>query len=381
MRELVRQLGLLPPALRRSIWVHGATAQQFKAALPSIQSLMDGRPHMGLVATSACRRSERILCAMFPDERPLPLPAAPLASRWMRRLNVQHLVTLDGGQSLGSAMHRAIARRKLPITAVDMTSSDAGASQFAALDRALQRGPSLPPAAQDWRIPTWRDRLGHSHVWQLASRLVDGGRIDSWGELALSLGSPRKILCLGNGPSSEDPRVQSVEHDCLMRVNWRWQERGILTRPALVFVGDPVTLERVRGTIFGLWNLDLERGMLLRHLWVRGLRNMRHVTMERLCPITRERSGPARPSNGALMVAAAAGLQPDELTIAGIDLFASRHGRYPGDPVGTNAYSRVHTRDTDLAIIRAALAGFRGKVTIIGDALRDALNGTAGSVQ
>ena len=316
---------------------------------------------------------------MFPDERPLPLPPEPFAPHWMRRVNVEHLVALDGCQSLSDRWRRAIAQRGLPITAIDMNAPDSGASQLLALDRTLPQGPSLPPVAQDWRVPTWRDRLGQGLAWRLASRLVDRGRIDSWDELARALNSPRKILCLGNGPSSEDPRVQAVEHDCLMRVNWRWRKRGMLTRPQLVFVGDPATIRKVKGATFGLWNCDLERGMLLRHLWVRGLRTMRHVTMERTCPLIRDHRWLARPSNGALMVAAAAALQPDELTIAGIDLFASREGRYPGDPVGTNAYSRVHTRDTDLAIIRGALDGFRGKLTIIGDALRDALDVASGS--
>ncbi len=377
MHERARRLGLFPPLLRRSIWVHGDTPQQFTAALPSIQALMDSRPHMGLVVTSACCHTERLLRAMFPDDRPLPLPAATLAPHWMRRLNVQHLVTLGGGLSLSAGWHRAIAQRGVPIAAVDMTASDAGASQFATLDRILPRGPSLPPVAQDWRIPTWRDRLGQSRAWRIASQLMDGGRIDSWDELARALGSPRKILCLGNGPSSEDPRVPAVNHDCLMRVNWRWRDRGMLTHPKMVFVGDPATISEVNGAIFGLWNCDLERGMLLRRLRTRGLRTMRHVTMERLCPIIRDGNWPARPSNGALMVAAAAALQPDEITIAGIDLFMSPHGRYPGDPVGINAYSRVHTRDTDLAVIRAALAGFRGKVAIIGDALHAALECTS----
>jgi hypothetical protein len=368
------------PALRRSIWVHGDTPQQFTAALPSIQALMDSRPHTALVATSSHPRTRLHLRAMFPDERPLALPSAQFASSWMARINAQHLIALDGGHSLDAGWQRAIAARTLPLTAIDTNSPDAMASQFASLDRVLPQGPALPPVAQDWRADTWRDRVGRSHAWRVASRLVAGGRIDSVGGLSRALGEPHRILCLGNGPGSEDPLVQALGHDCLMRVNWRWMERRILTRPQMVFVGDPVTLEKVDGAIFGIWNCDLERGMLLRHLRVRGLRTMRHFTMERTCPIIRDRDWPARPSNGALMVAAAAALEPDELMIAGIDLFKSPLGRYPGDPVGTNAYSRVHTRDTDVAVIREALGAYRGKVTIIGDALRDALDASgAGS--
>ena len=74
------------------------------------------------------------------------------------------------------------------------------------------------------------------------------------------------------------------------------------------------------------------------------------------------------------MIAAAAALQPDALCIAGIDLYQSPEGRYPGDPVGSNAYARTHRRETDLAIIGSALASYRGALTIVGDALRDQLH-------
>jgi hypothetical protein len=175
--------------------------------------------------------------------------------------------------------------------------------------------------------------------------------------------------------------VPDVAHDCLMRVNWRWRERRMLTQPQVVFVGDPLTLEKVEGAVVGIWNRELERGMRLRHLRVHGLRTMRYVTMERIAPIISDRRWPARPSNGALMVVLAAALQPEELTIAGIDLFSSPEGRYPGDSIGTNAYSRVHTRETDLAIMREALGTYRGHLTIIGETLREALGCTEGAAR
>lgn len=376
-----RPVGLLPPALKRAIWVHGDEPEQFVEALPVLQPLLDARPQMGLVATAARSDTQRLLRTMFPDERPLPLPPAPFAAWWMRRLGVQHVVLLDGGQSLSSGWHRAMARRRVPVTRCDATASDWLVTHRDVLDRTLPRGPALPPVVQDWRSTTWRDRLGQSLAWRLASRLVDRGRINSVAELAIALDRPRRILCLGNGPSSEDPRVPDVAHDCLMRVNWRWRERRMLTQPQVVFVGDPLTLEKVEGAVVGIWNRELERGMRLRHLRVHGLRTMRYVTMERIAPIISDRRWPARPSNGALMVVLAAALQPEELTIAGIDLFSSPEGRYPGDSIGTNAYSRVHTRETDLAIMREALGTYRGHLTIIGETLREALGCTEGAAR
>jgi hypothetical protein len=73
------------------------------------------------------------------------------------------------------------------------------------------------------------------------------------------------------------------------------------------------------------------------------------------------------------MVAAAAALRPKRLTIAGIDLFRHPEGRYPGDARSLNEYSRVHTRDVDVAIIDLALRDYPGELVIFGDTLRQAL--------
>lgn len=237
----------------------------------------------------------------------------------------------------------------------------------------LPEGPPLPPVAQDWKIPTWRERVGGSRLWWTLSRPLTRGRIDSWEKLVDHLRSPRTVLCLGNGPSSEDPRLADLGHDCLMRVNWRWLDRGFLVNPQVVFVGDPATVSRIDGAVFGIWNRPLEQGMLLRHLLTRGPGMMRHFTMERISPLIRDHVWPARPTNGALMIAAAAALNPARLIVAGIDLYQHPEGRYPGDLLATNAYSRVHARTTDLAIIRLALAGYRGELTILGDSLQAAL--------
>ena len=48
--------------------------------------------------------------------------------------------------------------------------------------------------------------------------------LTDWAALNDRLGRPTTILCLGNGPSSEDPRIPP-EHDCLFRVNWVWRKR------------------------------------------------------------------------------------------------------------------------------------------------------------
>ena len=222
-------------------------------------------------------------------------------------------------------------------------------------------------------MPTLRDKGGTSRVWRLTAPALMRSRIDSWEDLGEHVGHPRSVLCLGNGPSSEDPRLAGFAHDCLIRVNWRWKLRGFLVNPQIVFVGDPATLRKLEHTVFGFWNRSLEYGMLLRHTITHGLRPMKYLTMERISPIVRDRTWPARPTNGALMIAAGAALEPERLIIAGIDLYLHPDGRYPGDFLGNNVYARPHSRDTDLAIIRGALAQYRGELIILSDILRDAL--------
>ena len=611
LRHLVSPSGLMLPALRRSLWVHGDTAIEFLVARRLIQSIMDDRPHVSLVVTAPQADTVRFLGRMFPDEQALPMPQPAAMGRWLRSLQVRHLLLLDAGRSLSATAIQATSAQGIPISAVNIAdplavapallaaargmpssvrlcvhdavvasellgrgipsnvvvetgllSCDRGmhapgallrqrlhlsnqvpiaaaldvpaaeealvldafaearslrpdlrllcetrdirragdlqqqfesrgwtvatpsalaarcaehwdvllpsepgeaasllpiasvasiggsygvhpsgavaalaataglrtlvgpcrgftdvpwrilehvpgmhsidpcslAREFAmaatgatahphvpaagsesvrrthdALAARMPESPPLPPVAQNWKIPTWRDRIGRSRLWGVLSRPLTRGRIDTWTALAKRLHNPRSVLCLGNGPSSEDPQLESFGHDCLFRINWRWKERGFLVNPQVVFVGDAATISQVDGAMFGIWDRSLEQAMLLRHLITRGVGVMRYFTMERISPLIRDRVWPARPTNGALMIAAAAALNPARLIIAGIDLYQHPEGRYPGDLVGTNAYSRAHTRQTDLDIIRLALAGYRGEVTILGDALQAAL--------
>jgi hypothetical protein len=261
----------------------------------------------------------------------------------------------------------------LPVGSAVISLPSPSMRTYAAISATLPSNPELPIVAQDWRVPTLRDKGGSSRAWRLVAPALMRRRIDSWEDLGAHLGHPRSVLCLGNGPSSEDARLNGFAHDCLMRVNWRWKPRGFLADPQVVFVGDPATVHKIKHAIFGLWNTPLEYGMLLRHLITRGPAPMKYFTMERISAVVRDQTWPARPTNGALMIAAGAALEPERLIIAGVDLYLHPDGRYPGDLLGNNQYARAHSRDTDLAIIRAALAQYRGELIILSDALRSAL--------
>jgi len=450
VHTLLARCGLMLPALRRSLWVHGNTTLEFLAAQRLIQSIMDEQPHLGLVVTSARADTLRFLSRVFVDENTLPVPHIAVQRRWLRRLQVRHLLLLDGGRSLSGRAFASVAREHITVSAVDIAdpdtiaaalldaarrtpamvrlcvvddavarhlteigipstcivttgsldcdrgqqapadtlrrlpgltdqAADAARRTHAALAPLLPDSPSLPPVAQNWRIPTWRDRVGGSRLWKMLSPPLRRARIDTWDALKECVGNPRTVLCLGNGPSSEDPRLESLAHDCLIRVNWRWKDRGFLVHPQIVFVGDAATLHKIDGAIFGIWRRSLEDGMVLRHFLTHGPAAMRYFTMERIAPIVRDHAWPARPTNGALMIAAAAALAPARLVIAGVDLYQHPEGRYPGDLLAANAYARAHTRETDLEIIRQSLATYRGEVIIFGDALQAALAGPDGA--
>ena len=136
-------------------------------------------------------------------------------------------------------------------------------------------------------------------------------RLNDWEALRKRLRFPETILCLGNGPSSEDPRLFDIDYDALFRVNHRWLERGMWTEPDMVFVGNPNTTARMRSCVFGFRTVSWESEMMLRHLLLdRSARRLEHFTYERVSPFLNDGAWPCAPTNGAVMVATAVGLRP-----------------------------------------------------------------------
>ena len=372
-----------------SVWFHGATPQEFEAAGTVVEGLVSGKPQLRPVLTSTSPATVAFLRQWFPEGQAGLLPWGLTAGRYFRRVHPQLIVLLGGGRSFPRNAFLEAVRAQVPVAVIGQPAEGGGMETvaqhlvFDGSDHQPERIlysllPLLPPlpdvdVSEAWLNGTMRDRVVQSQLWSTASRWWSTRRIDDWDALRRRLGSPRVVLCLGNGPSSEDSRLSELAHDCLIRVNWRWRERELLTRPDMVFVGDAATVYKAPKCVFGFWNRSIESAMLLRHLVSRGPGRMEYVTLERISPLIGGRVWPARPTNGALMIVAAAGLLPERLIIGGMDLFRHPQGAYPGEPLTRNQYARAHSVEVDLAIIDLALRHYPGELVILSDILRESL--------
>lgn len=193
------------------------------------------------------------------------------------------------------------------------------------------------------------------------------GSLDSLRE---ALGNPSSIMCLGNGPSSEDPRLQEFDCDSIFRVNLQWLGRGYLARPDMIFTGiKSAVREYPCDTVFGFQTQGAEQEMILKCLWVR--RKIRYVVAESMGTVDFDSFGVFRPTNGFVMLATAVALNPERLVIAGVDLFQDPAGSYPGDSSTPNAYTLAHDRDTEERAILRLLSTYQGELVIVGDVLRE----------
>ena len=227
----------------------------------------------------------------------------------------------------------------------------------------------------EWPERPGRIRRVAQHVNR--RRLEEAGAdcFESWNEIGTRLGRPQSILCLGNGPSSEDTALVGEFYDCLFRVNWVWHAREVMTRPQIVFTADPDLPPPQSEAILAFPTRSDAHRILRGYRRGNRLRGQSYFVMPELeSPLT-GRVWPLRPTNGALMIAAAAQLQPRRLVIAGIDLYQHPAGKYPGEAAEANDYDAIHSRDNDLEAIALALAVFPGEILVIGDRLRAALAG------
>ncbi len=324
--SLAERLGLLdPPGLsvdrRPGILLFGG-AESIQRAWPAADAALRRRSDHRLVmavpeadlATVRQRFSHELVVAM-------PAHSSLGAMLWRRRVGIVHAIAADWP------------------------------------DRAIAEGiRGLPERrAAEWSI-------GDAAARALLA-VTGSKRLNSVAELASVLGSPKTILCLGNGPTSEDPALDAHAGAALFRVNWTWRSRGQWTRPHAVFTADPDLPPPGLRPVLVFPDARIGRSILLQHLLVARIPKFGHAFADALLPPI-DGDGPDRPTNGALMVAIAASLAPETLVIAGLDLYRHPEGRYPGSEA-MQGYARGHSAACDLAVIGRALDAYPGKVVLL----------------
>lgn len=408
------------------IWAHGASTAGFEQARPLLDELLARHPRYRLLLTARDAAMRRGLRRAFPGATVLPPPRGGdwRVRRAIGRLRPHALLLLGRPDGLARAVFERARWWRFPVILVAGAASELGPTApdlLEAIDHFLVPDPSAaaalrglgvaparisvaesgpaarvsdghdPPGAGseprlalllpllrlDWAArgtprprgsARWLHRLLDSRPGRLALR-AGAHRMDSLDAVRAALGPCDTILCLGNGPSSEDPRLSDVSFDWLFRVNCSWRTRGRLVHPQMVFLGDPRCLRLVDGCLFAFRTVEEEARLLTDRLLHGRPRHLRFLTVERLPVSINERPWPARPTNGAVMIATAAALQPKRLVIAGVDLFQHPSGAYPGDAATANDYLLMHDRETEVAVVDEALGRFRGEVTVLSDAL------------
>ncbi len=188
-------------------------------------------------------------------------------------------------------------------------------------------------------------------------------------ELADRLGNPQTIICLGNGPSSEDPSLGEVGDAALFRANHLWRERGYFLHPEVVFTGQTVSVRACGTQPFYVFPSMKAQEKIARLAWtLPGKRS--YLNAEKAHLYDPEAFAPFKPTNGAVMLAVAVALKPRRLVVAGIDLFSDPRGAYAGANAAANAYTPAHERTLEAQFILATLRSYEGELVLVGEVLR-----------
>jgi len=404
----LQRWGLPPKERNPTLWVIGSTRQAFESISSLLEEITRSYPRLRVILSADTAALRAWLTDRFPDclVWNLPLGNYMSSSEFLRRGNVRAAVVLEEGHSVNSALIAALRRRA--VTLVGLCARARAPKLEAHIERAcevvLKIDDWAKPKAQNDLIPLARPRLfneqvadrlgeilardltsrreGSAYIYRFWQFILDNSthgalnwrlrRYHDLAELGVVLGHPETILCLGNGPSSEDKTLKGLAHDVLFRVNHRWLKRGFLTRPDVVFVGGKPSMRAVSGVIFGLKNNDAERRLISVRLFHPFRGATKFFNVADMAPILASfHGGQLRLTNGASMLAAAVALNPKRLIVAGIDMFQHPDGSYPDSKTTPNSYSPAHNREAELEFLLALFDAYNGELIIIGDVLKE----------
>lgn len=384
----------------------GERREAFDSVAALLERVSVEQPRLRTVVSASSPELRNWLAERFPAYPVCALPAGnrSLAEAYVRRSNIRAVIMLEDACPPGASLVHALQRQAIcllaltardgaPVTAaliasaaeyqlrIDATetaSAPAGSdgegrvavslSQASGmLGEILGRDLKERRAARGGNGSLWRYVVNNCGSWPFSLRLR---RFRDAAALNAGLGAPRTILCLGNGPSSEQPELLRERYDALFRVNHKWLEREFLCDPDVVFTGSRPAMTSLKRVVFGLQNEHQARRLAA--LAVLDPRRARtgFFTVDDINPHASDFAWETlRPTNGATMIAAAVALQPRRLVVAGIDLFQHPDGSYPGDKETPNAFSPAHTRAAELAFLLAMFDRFRGELVIHGEVL------------
>ena len=203
MRTGLRRAGFALPSLGRSLWVIAADGASIDAVYPLLDAVLERRPGHLLVLSAPADENLGHLVARFEREVVLPLPMMSTVARYARAINPGLAVLLGPDGPWRARWQRRLAAIGLPVEL--LSPGDGGA-----VARLSERLPLLAPTRElreSLRRPSQLARFVLGPIGRRALDVFARNRIRSWPELAASLGNPERIVCLGNGPTSEDPAL------------------------------------------------------------------------------------------------------------------------------------------------------------------------------
>jgi hypothetical protein len=390
---MAQHLGFVPRRKGKSVLVWVASRGGFARVRPILDEVSRRNPRLNVycLCPSPALRCQLVAEGVVPEIFAAPARLGPWMDLCLVRSRAQLLLLADAPDEDAERLMERAAAREIPVAAHATPDAPDRTGAAATVEAWRSRitlplagdgsdlsaraaADALQPLIAVKRTPRGGGMAGGGMAGGLSSALLAPvyrrkyrciARLDG---LQAELGHPETILCLGNGPSSEDPRLADLSYDALFRVNHFWQDRGFLTEPQLVFTGLRAAIKAVsEPVIFAFQTREEEAKLMLKCLTLP--RRVAFATAERLGVMDFGDFGVYTPTNGAVMLATAVALKPKRLIVAGMDLFQHPAGSYPGDSSTPNAYTVLHDRDTELAFILSRFERFEGELTILGEVL------------
>lgn len=373
---LKARIGLEKSGHELSVLVISSDRAAFAKAAEFAKRIEESNARTGVIFSSPDEPTAAWLANEYPYRTvPLPFDAEPFVTLFLSNRHVRAALVAGNEETVPAALARAMGKRAVPVKFVDAVTEDEALADellgMAGRERAWdeRKDMKLRHFLGNRLLATMEDEKKRQ---RLEGKIT---RYDSAAKLAGKLGNPKTILCLGNGPSSEDPRLKQERYDVLFRANHTWLGRADFNEPALVFTGLRSAMRKLKGTVIGVAAEAGEKMLLAQRGLFPFTGPLDYFVFEKLKGVPELPGHPTkRPTSGAFLLAVAVALKPEKLIIAGMDMFKHDDGAFPGKSGEPNGYTPAHGYDHDLACILASLEDYKGELVIFSEALKTEWN-------